>query len=170
MGLVGSFGRPGGFAERLTHGRHQPIHVVGIPGVVDRQRVAPGQRAQALRQLSFGRHRRAVDQYGDDARRAGEPCGHLAPHEVSRVFNARRRAVTLAPPAPADQHQQDRGRADFVLDDLRKSLPGLDVVDIDEHPIGAEMRRQFIADGARIPSRVVTAIADEHLGGAHSRR
>ena len=73
-------------------------------------------------------------------------------------------------PAPAGQHQQHLDNAHLVLNDLCERMPGLDVVDINEHPVDAKMRDQFVADGTRVPRRGVEGADQQAARAAPSRK
>jgi hypothetical protein len=51
-----------------------------------------------------------------------------------------------------------------VLDDVVERLPGVDVVDVDEDAVGAEVACELVVDGARVAGGVVASV--DALGAA----
>jgi len=150
-------------AEQRPQRGHQPVQVGREAGVVDRQRIAPGQRLQGLGQLRRVGHRGAVDQQRDHVQALRQRSAHLVPDQVagswmragwpSRGPSQRgpiSTSSTRAPPPPGGSPH--------------RSLAGIDVVDVDEHTVGTELAPQRIADRPGVAGGVVTAVADEDLG------
>jgi hypothetical protein len=157
-------------AERFAQRGNQTFEVSGESGVADLEGVALRKRAQLVGQLRFGGHRRAIEQQRHHDHASCKAAGHLFAHQVVRVAQPRRGAFALALPALADQHQQHLRFAHRALDHLGEALARIDVIDVDEHAVGAEVAREFVVDGARVTGGVVAAVADEDLRGSHHER
>ena len=111
-----------------------------------------------------------VEQQRNCVHAGGQRRRDFALHQIAGVVNAGALAAAFAQPAPADQHQQHPRAAHRLVDHLVEALAGADVVDVDEHSLGAEFAAQRIADRPGVAGGVVTPIADEDLRRGHGGR
>ena len=83
------------------------------------------------------------------------------------VLQARKQNLT---PSRSDHNQRRIAPRKSLIDGLREVLPGRDILQVHEHAIRPEHRRQVIAQPPRIRRRVLTPVADKDVARGGSLR
>ena len=89
--------------------------------------------------------------------------GDLEADEIDRVVEtASPRAVDAGEPFAPDQHQHQVARRQAFLQHLAKVAAQADAVDVHEHRVLAQRRRQVLEQGPGLPGGVFPAVAQEY--------
>jgi hypothetical protein len=95
--------------------------------------------------------------------------GITEPDEIVRVVQPTGAGdIGRREPLPADDREQNVAGTDGLVQDLGEVHAGLDVRDVHEHELGAEMGAQPVEEGSRVSRAVVAAVADEDPGHQES--
>ena len=125
-------------------------------------RLPPRQRPQFVGQVLGARHRRVFDEHRHDADLAAQCRSGLQANEVLRIVEpAATAGVRRAQPPRADDDDQHATRRDGLLDRIDEIDAGVYALDVHEHPLAAEVRRQPVVEPTGVTRRIVAAVADE---------
>ncbi len=97
----------------------------------------------------------------------GKRALDLDAHEIGWIVEAAASGRILRiQPSMADEGEHDVAAGDARFDRRHVVDARLDVVDVDEHGVGAERGRQRVVNAARISRAVVSTVVDEDSGHA----
>jgi hypothetical protein len=117
------------------------------------------------RESGLGRHDRPAHQHRNHAHAALERGRDLEPHEIVRIVEAALagRILRIEPPRP-DQREQHRTGTDRLADRVDEVRTGFDGFDVTPDLIAREGLLQVVGETTRMPTAVVTPIAQEDAG------
>ena len=151
-----------GVGHRLD-GRGEPADVGGPAAVVEGDRVEPGERADALRQVGGPRHLSALDQHRNDPGvRGGQGALDLHPDEVVIDIDPAARLIgCLVQPVVADHHQDQIADLDLGADVVLEVGARRDRVDVHEDAGRRQPVRQAVVEPVGLWLAVGPAVGDE---------
>ena len=132
-------------------------------GVRQLERVAARQVLDRLGKVARGRHLGVLHEDRDDAGRTGERVLDLDAQVVVGIVETPNALALEAEPARADDDQHDIAALQRLVDDVGKVLTGTDRIEVDEDVVVPELIGEGVVETARLPRRVLAAIADEDL-------
>ena len=143
-------------------GRRELSEIGVPPRVTELCGVAPSQCLQVRRQFFLARHRRPLNEHGNDGDVPPQRGGYFQPNEILRGIEAPSPVlVGGVQPVPADQRQQHVAGADMLIDDAAKVAARLDTVNVDEDAILPETRLQALEQAAGLSLAIIASVTNK---------
>ena len=125
----------------------------------------PRERRQLLGKLLGVWHLCALHERRDHPKAPLQRVRQLEPDEVARIIEATPPAgICRVDPLVPDNRNHDVALVERLVDHLDEVGPGLDRVDIHEHPPRVRARRERVVEAACIPTGIAPAVVDGRSG------